>query len=249
VTPSRETIVSRLPLLQAEPFSEGGARWYGFADGRRYPSVSSVVGLLSRPALEGWRLRQALEAARQTLMAYLGRPLQPETVDLAVEEALRRPDALRDGAARWGTGVHRYLETGDSAAAPPHLRPGLRAAQEFIEGLRPLARYPEWLLASDSLRVAGRTDLAMFTSKGWVVLDVKTGQVRTAHLLQLGGYAACIQEVGGPVTAAYVLRLPRDGRPFEAHPVHDLARWQEAFACLARLFWLLRDENGAEKGP
>jgi hypothetical protein len=48
---------------------------------------------------------------------------------------------------------------------------------------------------------------------------------------------------GTGVGAAYLLRLPRDGRPLEVHYVDDLPRWQDAFRCLAQLFWLLRGEG------
>jgi hypothetical protein len=212
-----------------------------FPDGRRYPSVTAVLNLLARPALDRWRMMQALEAARQVLMGTLGRPLQPETVDLALEEALRRPDALRDGAARWGSGIHRYIETGEVDKAPRHLQRGLTEALKFIEGLNPLARFSEHLVVSDALQVAGRLDLALWTARGWTLLDIKTGQPRLEHRLQLGGYSACIAEATGcPVTAAYLVRLPRDGRPLEVHPVDGLPRWQEAFGHLAQLFWLLR---------
>jgi hypothetical protein len=212
-----------------------------FPDGRRYPSVTSALQLLARPALEKWRWREAMEAARQVLMAHLGRPLQPEVVDLALGEALRRPDAIRDGAARWGSGIHRYIETGDVDSAPRHLQRGLAETLKFIEGLKPLSRYSEWLVASNTLRVAGRLDMALWTADGWALLDIKSGQPRLEHRLQLGGYARCLEEMTGMgVGAAYLLRLPRDGRPLEVHPVDDLPRWQEAFGHLAQLFWLLR---------
>ena len=239
-----EMSVPALPSLRAETIAEGGARWYAFPDGRRYPSVTTVLTLLARPGLERWRLREGLAAARQVLEASLGRPLQPEIVDLALEEAMRRPDALRDGAARWGSGIHRFMETGDIDAAPPHLRPGLRAALEFVASLKPAARYVERLVASDDLRVAGRLDLAVAVGRGWALLDIKTGQVRLEHRLQLGGYATCLEELSkAPVQAAYLVRLPRDGRALEVHEVPDLSKWREAFGHLCRLFWLL---NGPE---
>jgi hypothetical protein len=179
----------RLPLLEAQSILEGGTRWYVFADGRRYPSITSILALLARPALDRWRMMQALEAARGVLMAHLGRPLRPEVVDVALDEALRRPDALRDGAARWGSGIHRYIETGDVDSAPRHLQRGLAETLAFIEGLKPLSRYSEWLVASDTLRAAGRLDLAIWTDSGWALLDIKTGQPRLEHCLQVGGYA------------------------------------------------------------
>jgi len=79
-----------------------------------FPSVTTVLGIINKPALVPWARNMALESVRETLYEHLaasdGTIDDPEWVENVIEQARRRLDQLRDQAADFGTAAHILIE-------------------------------------------------------------------------------------------------------------------------------------------
>ena len=159
------------------------AREHGYV-----PSVTSVMGLAAKPGLENWKIDQALMAAL-TLPREEG-----ESLDDFMKRA--KADARQQGleAAKKGTEIHAYIESGFSQAVES--RP-YRAVKEALDGLTGLE---DGWVAEDSFAhpfgFGGKIDL--YHPDGWVV-DFKTKDnlegkdpaklIYDEHGMQLAAYA------------------------------------------------------------
>ena len=56
-------------LFQLKTVTGNGKRFYETPEGDRYPSVTTITGLLSREAIQAWRLRVGEEAANKITKA------------------------------------------------------------------------------------------------------------------------------------------------------------------------------------
>ena len=56
-------------LYQLQATTTNGKRFYDTPEGDSYPSVTTITGLLSREAIQAWRLRGGEEAANKITKA------------------------------------------------------------------------------------------------------------------------------------------------------------------------------------
>ncbi len=61
-----------------------------------FPSVTTVLGIINKPALVPWARNMALESVRETLYEHLRESIDSHWVEEIIEQARRRPDQLRD---------------------------------------------------------------------------------------------------------------------------------------------------------
>jgi len=95
-------------------------RFYNIANGEAYPSVTTVLGVLNKPALIGWAgkverelVLHAMQLAYEEILATTAEPIDVESFMKLVEERIGPARAatriLRD-AADIGTQVHKAIE-------------------------------------------------------------------------------------------------------------------------------------------
>lgn len=211
----------------ARPASESISHWYSsdgkamhtviakgsglprqttLADARKLgllPSVSGILRVLDKPALNTWKVEQALLAAMTTPMR------NDETVDTFVKRVLS-VDAEQEGqkARDFGTLIHSQLEwalsgkTGTDSDTEPFCRPVL----ELVGSLgKPIAT--ERIVVGNGY--AGTLDCIVDTGCYLTVLDFKTSKAARLpeksyieHRLALSAYAG-----------AYSLMNERPNRP------------------------------------
>lgn len=224
-----------LPAIRARRVQVGSVRFYEI-DGALYPSVTSILAVVGKPALVAWAKRTALEAVRAQLadLETITAAQLTQALSLAEDE----PERQRDAAASRGTSAHEQLAS--------QLARGGKDEHGVLEtlGIRVLAT--EYTVVSTRFGFAGTCDLVGERGKEIVVLDWKTGGVWPEHALQLGAYAIAIEEMTGHAPAAgYVIGL-RSARPV----IHraDLPLAREAFLAARTLFGALNDENLLKEG-
>jgi len=180
-----------------------------------------------------------VEHMAAALARYVGRPLTPEALAQAKEEALRHPHGLSRQAAALGSAAHASLE---DLVRTRRGAPGLREVDGWLREWEEMGYlwHPELALGSPVVGAAGRIDLLGVSEDGDAVLaDLKTSRaVHDSHRLQLGVYVAIAQALGLNVRRAYVLLLPRTG---EGLKVEELAVdvWSQAAHHATSLFWAL----------
>lgn len=158
-------------------------RWYQTPQGKRYPSASSVAGILSREAIAKWRARVgAVEADKKT----------------------------KKGADR-GTYVHLLCEKYLLNTMTMQERLGMMPTMKelFLQLKRHFDQHIsevyciEQALYSDRLRLAGRCDAIVRWDGDIVILDIKTaGYIKPEewilnYFVQTSAYAEMFEERTG----------------------------------------------------
>lgn len=179
-------------------------------DGRQYPSVTSVIGMMDKPALVPWAARMAAEYAVQNREA-IALLDDPDAVTL-IKSNWRK---MRDTAADFGTMVHAFIEDGYT---PPTDDPafGYVAMAEIMlteHQLTPVA--VEVTVCHPEAGYAGTVDVIATDDNGdTIYLDWKTGKglYYDSHGMQLAALMEATHVAGPDGTLA---EIPGEQQPIE----------------------------------
>jgi len=172
-------------------------RYYVNGDGP-YPSVTTALDVLHKPALQYWYAQQTATAAVMHLPELIGK-----SVEDAVELIMQSPGAptrQRDRAAKLGTSVHLLAEL-IALGGPEPAAKGFEISPEqlpYAEAFRGfLGRYSGSSIVSSEKAVFSRTDgyagtydlLMLIEGELWLI-DIKTSKQGTypEYGLQLAAY-------------------------------------------------------------
>lgn len=158
--------------------------------GGEYPSITTVLSILSKDAIQEWRQRVGEEEA----------------------------DKVGRRAAKRGTKIHDLMEKYikgeeiDERKLMPHHRASFRKLKPIIDKYLSEVYAQEVPLYSDKLRVAGRVDLVGVMHGLKIILDFKTsGRVKTreeisGYFMQATAYAIMFEErTGMPIDHVVIL--------------------------------------------
>lgn len=194
---------------------------YKNRDGKRLPGVTTVLGMLNKPALLKW----AWECGKNGLEL----------------------ERTRQVAADVGTVAHalceahlRGLELDRDNIAPDVLRKAETSFLRFLDWWdkeRLEMVHSELAMVSETMQVGGTLDVLAKRSDGRrVVVDLKTSKgIYDEMLIQAATYAAMYEETTGePVAEVFVVRIGKDDADdLEVRPVTQRAERVAAFAALA----------------
>lgn len=191
-----------------------------YLDGIQVPGVTTVLKVLSKPALVGWANRLGLEG-------------------IAV-------DSYVDSLASIGKAAHGLLEARlegepfDTSDFTPN---------EIAAAERSVAKYDEWAtgkeivvhaaevqMVSEQYRFGGTADAILEIDGVLTVCDFKTGKgLYPEHVFQGAAYAALALENGWDIEAIRILNIPRaESESFQERLVTDWAyEWDVFLAALA----------------
>ena len=226
---------------------EQRARDY-LVDGESYRRVSSVLGIINKPALVGWARNTTLERVEEILRnpdvqggladIFAEKPGTTtvgdygEWVERVIASGKKAADQKRDTAADRGTSVHEEIRAVLEGTQPGErvISPQTDQALQFLADKDYEITALEMPVWNDDLEVAGTCDAVGVNRFGHpVVWDWKTGSGPWWEMaLQLGAYASMLTRLTGePVTEAFVVKLlPED---YEIHWVSDLNKARDAF--------------------
>lgn len=224
-----------LPQLVVSGNGWNSKRWYEL-DGKKYPTVTSILKAVNKPALVGWAAKAVAEyAAANYQQVYAIAQEDPAAV---VDLLKGAPYRDRDKAAGLGSRVHRLLE-GDGAGADKEEKPYVDAWKAWLESTGTEVLAQEVPVVNTTLGYGGTADLIARTDRIGL-LDVKTGktvadrdgQVYPEIALQLAAYAAADVGLPFPVEAAAVLHVRPEGVQVYKVPLDGLL---EVFAAVKTL--------------
>jgi hypothetical protein len=192
-----------------------GVRW------QRIPSVTTILGMIAKPALISWAARIGAEAVRDWLAELEGSTVtvDADLIDRLYSIACNTHTEAKERAAEKGSAVHdaihQYHENFFEADVPQD-EEAARAWHAFLDwldgsGLEVVAT--EQMVVGPKARYAGRYDLLMrekrHPSLHWVV-DIKTsGGVYVEHVLQNAAYATAVRaDRGLEIAGTLVLHVP-----------------------------------------
>ncbi len=213
---------------------------YANAAGERIPGVTTVLGLLDKPALVGWAGKLCVE---ETSKHYLGvlngmkDKLEDSHTWSEVQDVIEMPVppcptwrdfcyGQRDKAAQDGTTAHDLFErflNGEDVQRKTESDGAWRAFENAREWKANLAvEFEVWPherpLISERLGFAGTPD-AIARHDGRVMLaDWKTGGVYPEQVAQMAAYRHLLSEVEGiSVEGCHLVRFHRDFGDFHHH--------------------------------
>ncbi len=208
-------------------------RWYEVPteDGTsRYPSVTTILNAINKPALLNWMARTERElVSRKAYELYsdihttpkLGREAWSNTLKGRIGKAKAGERLLRK-ASNIGTETHGLIEwtlrkeLGEEAGPEPALTSGaakqaFSAWQDWRAQVHLVPRHIEQTVWSSKHGYAGTLDLLAEVDGVPGVIDWKTGKaVYPESHLQIVAYAAALTEMGhAEHLACYIVRLPK----------------------------------------
>ena len=181
---------------------EDGKRYYQTPEGQKYPSVTTVTGLLSRDHIKLWRKR-----------------VGEETANKITKQATTR-----------GTRMHNIFEQYLRAEEPVFFdnimeSSMFEAVQPVLDEIIPIAL--EAGMWSDSLQMAGQVDCVGVWGDELAIIDFKTSSKPKEEYMadgwfhQMTAYAIMVEELTGEVIDRLVAVVGVDGgvcQVFEADP-------------------------------
>lgn len=238
-------------------------------EGRSYPieglgkfwSVTTILGILEKPALVQWAANCAVQHITDHIVELLTSP--KETIRI-LQEAKTAHKAIKDDAADIGTQVHEWIEVwaGNGPLPPvPDNQLVVNGISAFLEWassveLRPVES--EVRVYHPQYRYAGRFDLIATLRQGkqrkprTYLLDIKTSSaVYDSMLYQLAGYEEAYRVCDGKhkIDGRGIIRLDKKtGKPEwkEYTNIEEIAGW-EIFKRLSEVYYLIKGTpNGGQ---
>ncbi|HWO71351.1 MAG TPA: hypothetical protein VNP94_11460, partial [Actinomycetota bacterium] len=201
------------------------ARWYRI-DGAEYPSVTTILGVIAKPALGPWYAREERRAF-ETAMLEVASRYQIITADQLLEavlqavEGVKAADREKQRAATIGTAAHALIEwhtrrmLGEKVGPEPVVPdPAAWAVEAWKDWAREVDFTPlvvERTVYCPQCGYAGTVDWVGKVRGRLTLGDYKTGRaIYPEALLQNVAYRHAAERSGlPPVEQGIVLRLPK----------------------------------------
>lgn len=211
---------------------------YKTVEGKRVPSVTTILGVINKPALVAWANRLGLEGIDSTKYV--------------------------DGTARIGTLAHEMIqeylggmEWDRNAYTPTEIDSAENAVLAFYSWESQIAKEIKTLeiemqMVSEEFLFGGTCDwLAVIDGKTWLV-DLKTSKaIYPEHIYQLSAYWKVMNELGYTLDGVRILRVGRtedEGFDDMVIPEKQLQAGWEVFESALNLYRNINAFNKARRG-
>lgn len=234
-------------------------------DGKKLPSVTTILGCLNKPALMPWAVKMTTEAMQQLIYDHGIHNQLEGTITLSWEDdndghmglenmlaqAKKAYRAKSKEAMSIGTAVHEAIQNWIESEgrmqpeeiADEQIRRGLESfltwgTQHDIE----IVSYEQ--VVSDNKTYAGRFDLLAHVDGKLTLIDFKTSTgIWPEYWLQVAGYADCLVDVD----MVAILRIDKETGEIEYQDRLDWFKHAEAFRLLANFYNLNKTLEGDKK--
>jgi hypothetical protein len=204
----------------------------------RLSSVTTILNVISKPALIPWARNQSLDKIRLTLKDAIDDDgsITLDQLDLEdlIETARKRPDEVRDEAAEIGSRSHLLIEEylqGQEVLVHEDLKPMMDSFLSWERSSRIKVTFTEQMVYSGTHLFAGTMDAIGDLQGETVILDWKTSNgIYPEAALQVSAYAHAYEEMTGiHCKRAFVVRLGKTRPEFEVREVADIGQSFNAF--------------------
>lgn len=202
----------------------GDSRYYEI-DGEKYPSVTTILSVISKPALYKWYEKQGSKKVFEVLaMLKSGAPIVHDWIcEQLPKDFLKGGSDLSKDAAQKGTDAHSWIERALKGEAfsieevPLDARPSFERFLEY-KTLQPFEIIKtEAVLHHKVFKYAGTMDaLARFPDGRIILLDWKTSKgLWPEYHLQVIAYKEAAEEMTGEkIDDVEIVRFGKEGNPF-----------------------------------
>ena len=228
-------------------------------DGVIVPSVTRVLGVVNKPALIPWAVKETVTYLQDALrpgVTYTQEQLDAILYDAKGARFRKSKDALNIGseAHDW---IERHIKAEILHTPKPELPsyPPVRAAVDsYLEWeaqqMWVVYKSSEKRIYSREHMFSGTVDIVMNAAGETIVADLKTSKgIYPEYLLQCAAYAkAYEEETGDSVSKIMVIRIPKDGNEVEVQTNDNVDELYDVFlSCLSLWRWREGWSTTAEK--
>lgn len=227
-------------------------------DGVEYPSVTSILGLLEKPALIGWAANCAVDYVEDHLND-VRNTIDVHIAEGVLKDARKAHTVKKDAAADAGTLCHKAIElyigtrskedASDFVGLNEQARTGLEAFFEWES-----ANQVEWLeseveVVSVMRGYAGRFDAIARVNGLKYLIDFKTSkgiydEMKYQQCAYQQAYNESLEEGQEPVERLALLHLDKEtGEPTFKPIIKDIQRMTELFNHLVVVYYLLKNRR------
>lgn len=218
-------------------------------DDKPATGVTTIIGVLAKPALIGWAARMAVEFMEKAITSGEYDLTDKAVLGDLLDEAKSAHTKKKEAAGTHGTDTHALVENYVNYSIESNGgKPSLNTVGQEIE------RFTDWALANvdhflfserqmydKDLFIAGTADFAYIGKDGKrYMADFKTssGIYGIDYWLQVAAYRMLAEGEGDePYNGAVVVRLGKDGS-FEVQQLEEYVLYKEAFLSCLKLYRL-----------
>jgi len=232
-------------------------------DGKRATGVTTIIGVLAKPALIQWAANEAVKYIKANLSYKRMKLLRKGLVVVKssiIDEAAKAHTRKKEAAGEHGTDTHALVEDYVKWCIST---PNIRNEWQQVELLKylPIKKFIDWAVENvdhflfaerqmydKELFVAGTADFAYIGKDGRKYMtDFKTssGIYGIDYWLQVAAYRMLAEGEGDEAyDGATVVRMGKDGS-FEVQHLYDYVLYKEAFLACLKLYRLQAHTKGA----
>lgn len=223
-------------------------------DGVEYPSVTTITGILDKPALLGWAANCAVDFIKERLDE-IKDPIDVHKGEDILEQARKAYTIKRDSAADAGTQCHHAIQMYIEGHDP---YPSMQC-DEALNGYKAFLAWEElnhveWLesevtVYSVNHGYAGRFDAIAKVNGHRFLIDFKTSKgVWDEHRYQVCAYRQAYNEMlregQEPIENLAVLHLDKSSAEPNFIPLlNNIDRYTNLFNSLCMVYYLLKDRR------
>jgi hypothetical protein len=177
-------------------------RYYAI-DGKKFPSVTSILDVLNKPQLVNWAVRLTRDSLEQELFTLQrANSLQDLNAGSLLAKSASEHNRVKNAAADHGIDIHRriaaYVDDKFSYMSKNARDPVIKAFRAWQDEAQFVPNASEKLVISGEHEYAGSADLIGTLDGRLALLDIKTGRgVYPEYKLQLAAYAVAWSEMTG----------------------------------------------------
>ena len=249
--------------VHTQPTKDGdGQRATTLRDARKMmllPSVTSIIGILDKPQLTRWKMREVAKAA----IAIPG-PQGEEPVERFADRAIEAAMSQVGEAADLGSRIHAAIENlmrGSAEEPSEELKPYVKPVLDWMRQVGVKVTHSEIVLVNAVHGFAGRVDALFTWGDGFGklgILDFKTKKTKEGekveaydeHTLQLAAYAAThygAEHLQHVVAANLFISSTEPGRLEVVK--HDKAKLVAAYEAFCQMCAVWRFRKGYDPRP
>lgn len=207
-------------------FEEEGHNY--MLDGKRMTGVTTILGVIAKPALIQWSATMACDFVRDNLTSL-------EDLDEILKEARVAHRKKKEASGDIGTAVHKACEDWIKNKTIPSLdEQGMKMFENFknwAEENKVEFLESEIRVYSEKYWYAGTIDLVIKLNGHVYIGDIKTSSgIWDEHFYQTAGYQLALQELGlyPKIKGHIIINLKKDGK-IDVKTSEDFAENKKAF--------------------
>lgn len=187
-------------------------------DGKPLCGVTTVLGIIAKPALIQWSANEAVKYIEQNLPKFEEVIKNPACLQTLFQEAKYAHKMKKDKAGDWGTILHKAIENWIKDGKEPALENEQKIVfdkfKKWSEDKKVKFLESEKHVWSKELWIGGIADMVIEIDGKKYIADIKTSSgIYDEHFFQMGAYNLCLEEMElhKDIEGYIVINLKKDG--------------------------------------